>query len=44
MRGSNKASVIDPNTVKEIRAATADKEGFYTPEELLAEHPHEEIQ
>jgi mono/diheme cytochrome c family protein len=35
----NKASVIGPEKVKEIRAATTDKEGFYTPEELLEQHP-----
>ncbi len=35
----NKASVILPETVKKIRASIKDKEGFYTPEELLREHP-----
>lgn len=35
----NKASVIKPEKVKEVRAATADKTGFYTPEELLQAHP-----
>ncbi|NJK82695.1 MAG: cytochrome c [Saprospiraceae bacterium] len=35
----NKASAILPEQVKEVRAATKDKKGFYTPEELLAEHP-----
>ncbi len=35
----NKASVITPEKVKEIRSATAEKKGFYTPEELLELHP-----
>lgn len=35
----NKASVVAPDQVKEIRALVAEKEGFYTPEELLKEHP-----
>ncbi|MGB2759567.1 MAG: PVC-type heme-binding CxxCH protein [Maribacter stanieri] len=35
----NKASVIDPNKVKEVRAATKDRNSFYTPDELLKEHP-----
>jgi mono/diheme cytochrome c family protein/glucose/arabinose dehydrogenase len=35
----NKASVIDPNRVKEVRAATKDRNSFYTPDELLKEHP-----
>ena len=35
----NKASVIDPNKVKEVRAATKDRNSFYTPDELLNEHP-----
>jgi mono/diheme cytochrome c family protein len=37
----NKASVIKPETVKKVREATADKKGFYTPEELLKDHPLE---
>ncbi len=37
----NKASAILPEQVKNIRAATKDKKGFYTPEELLKEHPME---
>ena len=40
----NEASVISPEQVKEIRAAIADKKGYYSPDELLAEHPLEEIQ
>ena len=35
----NKASVIRPEKVKEIRDATKDKEGFYTPKELLEQYP-----
>lgn len=35
----NKASVIHPNKVKEIREATKDRKSFYTPDELLKEHP-----
>ena len=35
----NKASVISPEKVKEIRAKVADKKDFYSPEELLKEHP-----
>lgn len=38
----NKASVIYPEKVKAVRAAVADKAGFYSPEELLRKHPHEE--
>ncbi len=37
----NKASPITPEKVKEVREATKDKEGFYTPAELLLEHPME---
>lgn len=36
----NRSSVISAEKVKEIRAAIEDKEGFYTAEELLNEHPH----
>lgn len=35
----NVASPIAPETVKEVREATKDKTGFYTPQELLEEHP-----
>ena len=35
----NKASVISPEKVKEIRAQVKSKEGFYSPEELLKAHP-----
>lgn len=37
----NKASAIDPETVKRIRAAVKDKKDFYKPAELLKEHPLE---
>ncbi|MDQ2656346.1 MAG: c-type cytochrome [Bacteroidota bacterium] len=37
----NKASVIDPETVKQVRANVKDKKGFYKPEELLREYPLE---
>ena len=35
----DKASVISPDEVKEIRSATRDRTDFYSPEELLKEHP-----
>lgn len=35
----NKASVISAEQVKSVRAATEGKDGFYSPEELLKEHP-----
>jgi len=38
----NEASIIKADKVKEVRDATKDKKGFYTPEELMAEHPLEE--
>lgn len=37
----NKASVISPAQVKEVRAKIKDKTGFYSPEELIKEHPLE---
>ncbi len=37
----NKASAISAAKVKQVRAATKDKTGFYTPEELLKLHPLE---
>ncbi|MHB1178427.1 MAG: PVC-type heme-binding CxxCH protein [Daejeonella sp.] len=37
----NKASAISPDKVKEVRAATKSKRGFYSPEELLKQHPME---
>ena len=36
----NRASVISAEKVKEVRAAIAEKEGFYTAAELLEQHPH----
>jgi len=35
----NKADPISPDKVKEVREATKDKEGFYSPAELLKAHP-----
>ena len=35
----NKADPILPEKVKEVRSSIKDKEGFYSPAELLAEHP-----
>lgn len=37
----NKAAPVSPETVKSVRASIADKEGFYTVEEILQEHPLE---
>jgi mono/diheme cytochrome c family protein/glucose/arabinose dehydrogenase len=37
----NKASAISPDKVKVVRAAIKDKTGFYSPEELLRQHPLE---
>ncbi len=36
----NKASVISADQVQKVRTEIADKKGFYTPEELLKDHPH----
>ena len=36
----NRASVISPEKVKAVRAAIADKDGFYIASELRKEHPH----
>ncbi|PHN03379.1 PVC-type heme-binding CxxCH protein [Flavilitoribacter nigricans] len=36
---NNEASIIKAETVKKVRDATADKTGFYSPEELLKDHP-----
>ncbi len=38
----NEASPITPEKVNEVREATRDKTGFYTPDELLEQHPLEE--
>ena len=35
----NKASVISAEKVNEVRSSIADKSGFYSPQELLKEHP-----
>lgn len=37
----NKASPVTPEMVKKVRAATKSKTGFYSPEELLKQHPWE---
>jgi mono/diheme cytochrome c family protein len=37
----NKATAISPDQVKAIRNETKDKEGFYTPKELLEQYPME---
>tara|TARA_R110002124_G_scaffold57700_5_gene161367 strand:+ start:43455 stop:46649 length:3195 start_codon:yes stop_codon:yes gene_type:complete len=37
----NEASAISPDKVKAVRAAIKDKTGFYSPTELLQEHPME---
>jgi len=39
----NVASAITPEKVKAVRALTDSKSGFYSPEELLKQHPHEDI-
>ena len=38
---NNKAAAITPGMVKKVRLLTKDKEGFYSPAELLREHPME---
>ena len=38
----NEASVITPEKVQEVREATTGHSGFYSPQELLEEHPMEE--
>jgi hypothetical protein len=35
----NKAPAVTPGKVKEVRAATKAKTGFYSPDELLQQHP-----
>jgi mono/diheme cytochrome c family protein len=37
----NKASAINTEKVKAVRNATKNKIGFYSPEELLKQHPME---
>ena len=39
----NTASAITAEKVKEVRALTDGKSGFYSPEELLKQHPHEKV-
>jgi len=36
----NKSSVVYGGRITEIRSKIKDKKGFYSPDELLAEHPH----
>jgi mono/diheme cytochrome c family protein len=36
----NKAPAVSAKKVKEVRAATKNKTGFYTPDELLKQHPN----
>ncbi len=38
----NEAPAVTPGQVKQVRAATGAKKGFYSPEELLKQHPMEE--
>ena len=38
----NKAPAISPDKVKEVRKAIEDKKGFYSPAELLQQHPDSE--
>ncbi|MFC4872022.1 PVC-type heme-binding CxxCH protein [Negadavirga shengliensis] len=37
----NEAAPVSPETVKKVRDATENKQGFYSPTELLQEHPLE---
>lgn len=39
----NKGSVITEDMVKKVREATKDKKGFYSPAELLEQHPEEKV-
>ncbi len=39
----NKASVISVEKVKAVRSSLDDKVGYYLPEDLLKEHPHQEV-
>ena len=38
----NKAPAVSAEKVKQVRAAIKDKSGFYTPDELLKQHPMEQ--
>ncbi len=40
----NSASAVSPDRVKQVRAATKSKTGFYSPEELMKAHPLEKSQ
>ena len=40
---TNRASVITPEKVKQVRIETEDKKGFYTAEDLLAQHPKQMV-
>jgi hypothetical protein len=40
----NKAHAVSAQKVKEVRAAIKDRAGFYTPDELLKQHPMEKQQ
>jgi hypothetical protein len=37
----NSAPSVTPAQVRKVREATKDKSGFYSPEELLKQHPIE---
>lgn len=37
----NQASMVSPAKVKEVREATKSQPGFYAPDDLLEEHPHQ---
>lgn len=37
----NEAPPVSPSKVQAVRAAIEEKKGFYSPEELLRQHPHE---
>ncbi|MGV3600648.1 MAG: PVC-type heme-binding CxxCH protein [Dyadobacter fermentans] len=39
----NKGAAISPEKVKQVRAATESKKDFYSPEQLLKEHPIEKM-
>jgi len=39
----NEASVVSPELVKEVRASVTEMKGFYSPEQLLLEHPNEPV-
>ncbi|MFD2098940.1 PVC-type heme-binding CxxCH protein [Flagellimonas iocasae] len=41
---SNKTTVISADKVKTVREQIKDKEGFYSAEELLKQHPHKKVE